>query len=347
MLARRLLPTFGSLVLVLACAALGLGDDVVLAPDATIKAPGGRFVGTIQSESPTAVRIQPASGAAQDVPIDQIGSITYTGQPAAVALAESRERIGDLDGAAEQFKKAAGEASASKPLIVEAVRFAQARVSAEAALSDPSKVSDAITQLDGFVKAHPRGRHLAPALEFLSRLALAKNDTAKADEAATSLAAIPWAADKAAILKARVLVKKGQAGPALKTLDTLIAAAPKGSSKSIELRLARAETLAADNKFSDAETAVLEVIKETPPEKAGVQAVAHNTLGDCYRASGKLKDALFAYLKTDVLYDKDKEQHARALYEIAQLWRKLNQAERADDAMARLRQQYPQSPYIK
>ena len=41
-------------------------------------------------------------------------------------------------------------------------------------------------------------------------------------------------------------------------------------------------------------------------------ASAYNTLGDCLRAAGRPKDALIAYLHTDVLFAKDKEQHPRA-----------------------------------
>src|SRR4051812_36214992 len=82
-------------------------DDVTLIPNSTVKVPGGRITGQVQSESPTAVRIKPANGAAHDVPIDQITEITYTGQPASLPLAETRESNGALQEAIEQYRAAA------------------------------------------------------------------------------------------------------------------------------------------------------------------------------------------------------------------------------------------------
>jgi tetratricopeptide (TPR) repeat protein len=168
---------------------------------------------------------------------------------------------------------------------------------------------------------------------------------ARAEAAAARMATVAGLADRAALLQARVMVKKGQAEAALKTLEPLLAAAAKGSPGAVELGLARAETLSAAGRASEAEAAAREVIAACEPENAEVQAVAHNTLGDCLRSSGKLKDALLAYLKTDILYDEDREQHARALARIAQLWRQLGQPERADEAAARLRELYPKSPF--
>jgi tetratricopeptide (TPR) repeat protein len=321
------------------------GDEVVLVPDATVKVPGGRLVGQIISESPNSVRIKPNTGAEQDIPVDQIESVTYTGQPASLPLAESRESNGALTEALEQYKKAVTE-SASKPLINQAAQYGQARILYELAKADPARADEAIAAMDAFVKAHRSSRHLGPALEALARLTLQKGQADRAEQALNSLSAIPWAADRAAVLKARVLAGKGQRDEALQAIDKLIASSPKGSARTDEARLARAELLAAAGQFAEAEQTVRAVIADTNPELADLQALAHNTLGDCLRSAGKQKDALFAYLETDILYDQDKEQHARALYQIAQLWRDLKQQARADETMSRLRQLYPQSPYL-
>ena len=329
----------------LALAVAGKADEVILVRNAAIKVPGGRLVGQITSESPTSVKIKPDTGAEREVPLDQIASINYTGQPASLPLAETRENSGALAEALEQYRKAATEA-ASKPLIAEAAQFGAARVLAEMAKADPAKVDEAIAALDAFVKAHRSSRHLAPALEMLAQLSLSQGQNDRAEEALRSLAAIPWAADRAAALQARVLARRGQVNEALQLLDRVVGAAPKGSTRAQEARLARAEILAAAGKFADAEAAAREVIQDTPPENAELQAIAHNTLGDCLRAAGKTKDALFAYLETDILYDANKEQHAKALFYIAQLWRDLKQDDRADEVMGRLREKYPQSPYL-
>ncbi len=85
------------------------------------------------------------------------------------------------------------------------------------------------------------------------------------------------------------------------------------------------------------------MIKATPPEDAAGQAPAYNTLGDCLRAANRPKDALLAYLHTDMLYSKDKEEHPRALHQISVLFRQLKQDGRADDFAQRLKTEYPHS----
>ena len=47
-----------------------------------------------------------------------------------------------------------------------------------------------------------------------------------------------------------------------------------------------------------------------------------------------------------MLYAKDKEQHPRALAQIAQLWRELKREDRANETMERLKQEYPRSPWL-
>ena len=88
------------------------------------------------------------------------------------------------------------------------------------------------------------------------------------------------------------------------------------------------------------------MIQATPPEDYQTQSAAYNTLGDCLRAAGKPKEALDAYLHTDILYSKDKEQHPRALAHISQLWRTLRRDDRADEVWQQLKKDYPNSKWL-
>jgi tetratricopeptide (TPR) repeat protein len=336
--------------MILALAGTSVADEVILIPNSTFKVPGNRVRGNIDAETPNVVKIQPTAGAAQEIPVDQIASVSYSGQPPMMQLAETSESQGNVAEAIDRYKRAASEAS-SLPLAAQAAQFGAARALAGLALASPNKADEAIKALEAFLKAHPKSRHQGPALELIARLSLAQGASAKgavarADSALNDLAAIPWAADRAAILKTRVLAKKGQNDEAVKQLDAIIASAPKGSRKAVEAQLARAESLVALKKFPDAEASVKGVIKEIPVEAADLQAQANNTLGDCLRAAGQPKNALKAYLRTDILFDKDKEEHARALSQIAQIWRELKRDDRADEVVERLKQQYPQSPWL-
>jgi tetratricopeptide (TPR) repeat protein len=332
--------------LVLALTGTALADEVVLVAGATVKgAVGGRVRGQIQSESAAEVVVKLGQNMIS-VPTDQVVSVRYDGQPASMALAESREAGGQLAEAADLYKRAAGEAAA-KPLIQQTARFKQAEVTASIALADPGRSAEAIGLLDAFVKAMPDSRLTAPALETLARLSLQKGDFARVDRAVADLARLPRGADRAAVLKARVASRRGDNAAAVAELDRLIKAAPDGSGLKREARLARAESLAGLKKFPEAEAEVRAVILASPAEDVAAQSVAYNTLGDCLRAAGRPKDALFAYLHTDLVYGKDKEQHPRALAQISRLWRELKREDRADEAWQRLKQEYPQSPWLK
>jgi tetratricopeptide (TPR) repeat protein len=329
----------------LAGTALGqAADQIVLIPGSAVKGPGGRVRGQVQSETPAEVKIGLGANT-QAVPVDQIQSIVYGGQPASIALAESREAAGALADAADLYKKAIAEAG-GKPFVVLACQFNQARLLSELALADPTKAAEATALLETFARVGSTSRHIAPALEALARLQLQKGDNDQAEQTVKKLAALPGGADRAAILKGRVLARKGDAEQAIKEFDAIIAAAPEGSAKRRGAQLAKAEGLASLKKYPEAEALLHEVIKASAPEDAPAQALAYNTLGDCLLAANQPKAALLAYLRTDILYSKDKEHHPRALAQIARLWRDLKRDDRADEVLERLKQEYPQSSYL-
>jgi tetratricopeptide (TPR) repeat protein len=335
------------LAVLLALAATARADEVVLVPGATVTAPGGRVRGTIAGETPNEVKIRPAVGNEVTIPVDQVASVRYDNQPQAMTLAQLREAGGHLPEAADLYQKAVAEAGA-RPSLAQEAQFGRARVLARIAQGgDPKALDGALSALNTFTKAFPSARQIGPALELLARLSLQTGDFDAADRHLTQLETkAPWAKDRAAVLKAKVLGRRGQYDRAVKALDGMLASAPEGSPKWREATLARAEALTGLQQYDPAQAAVRAVIQAADPEDAPTQALAHNTLGDCLRAAGKPKDALLAYLHTDILYPQDQEQHARALAQIAGLWRTLKQDDRADEVVERLREEYPQSPYL-
>jgi tetratricopeptide (TPR) repeat protein len=329
----------------LSAAATAVADEVVLVANSTVKgAIGGRVRGTIQSESPSEVVVKLGNNTT-NVPVGEIASIHYDGQPPSLALAESREAANQLAEAADLYKKAAADA-AGKPFIEQAAKFRQAQLVAEIALGDPGRAAEAAALLDAAIKAYPSSRHVVAALDALARLQLQKENFAAVEKTIADMARLPQSADRAAILRARLFDKKGEHDKAIAEYDRLIQGAPDGSVRQREARLAKAESLVGMKKFAEAEADLRNVIKAAPAEDYQAQSAAYNALGDCLRAAGKPKDALNAYLFTDLLYSRDKEQHPRALANLSKLWRELKRDDRADEAYNRLKQEYPQSPWL-
>ena len=281
------------------------------------------------------------------MPTDQILSIRYDGQPATFQLAETRETAGQLAEAAELFKKAAGEAAeqAVRPPDGPLSRGRRARPTWRS--SSPSGSRTPRTDLLRFVQTYPTSRHIIPAREDLARLQLSAGDFAGAEATIAELAKLPKAGDRAAVLHAK---RPGQAGHArrghLRARPADRRVPGQVGRRSARRRLAKAESLVGLKKFKEAEALVRQVIQAAPAEDVAAQAAAYNTLGDCLRAANRPKDALLAYLHTDLLYSKDKEEHPRALFQIEKLFRQLKQDGRADEYAQRLRQEYPRSQWL-
>ena len=276
---QKAMPAFLTLAMALSVG-WALADEVVLVPGASIKqAIGGRVRGQIQSESPGEVVVTLGTSTTS-VPNDQIASIRYDGQPATLQLAETRESAGQLAEAAELFKKAAGEA-ADKPYVMQMALYREASALADLALVEPDRTKDAKDRLLRFVQAHPSSRHIIPAREDLARLQLNTGDFAGAEATIAELAKLPKAADRAAVLRAKVLARQGRHDEAVSELDRLIATFPDRSTGQREARLAKAESLVGMKKYKEAEGLVRQVIAAAPAEDVAAQSAACNTLGDC------------------------------------------------------------------
>ncbi len=303
----KLIPAFLTTALT---ASWAPADEVVLVAGAAVKqAIGGRVRGQIQSESPAEVVVKLGSSTAT-VPTDQIVSIRYDGQPATLQLAESRETAGQLAEAAELYRKAAGEA-ADKPYVMQTALYREASVLADMALVEPERTKEAKDRLLRFVQAHPSSRHIISAREDLARLQANSNDFAGAEATIAELSKLPKTADRASVLRAKVLAKRGRHDEAVAELDRLIAKFPDRSTGQRRARLAKAESLVGLKKYKEAETLVRQVIAAAPAEDVAAQSAACNTLGDCLRADNRPTEALLAYLRTDLLYGKDKQEHPR------------------------------------
>jgi tetratricopeptide (TPR) repeat protein len=327
--------------LILACGVLR-ADDVNMVTGAKFEqAIGGRVRGQVQSESPTEVVVQLGAGTTR-VPTELIQSIRYDGQSASFALGEARESSGQLAEAAEQFKKAAAD-STGKPYPLQAALFREAEVLTDLAAVEPDRIKEAKEKLTKFARDYPNSRHTLSARACLARIQLASGDFPAAETAIAELAKLPKGAERAAVLRTKLLAKQNKHTDAIAELDKLIAASPKGSERLRAAQLAKAESLAATKDFAKAEALLRDVIQATPPEDAAGQAPAYNTLGDCLRAANRPKEALLAYLATDILYSKDKEEHPRALHQIVLLFRQIKQDGRADEFAQRLKTEYPRS----
>jgi tetratricopeptide (TPR) repeat protein len=306
----------------------------------------GRIVrGTIAAESPREIRIQ-VGGRTETVPVAEVAEVNYAGTPPNFLEARVREKAGDLKAALENYEKAAS-ATGMKPFVAQAVKFAFASALAQSVADDDAQSEKAVKALQDFVKTYPNGRHTAAAFETLLNLVRSGSDATRVDVILEDLAKIPGEQGRARILKADTQADAGQPDEALKTLDSAASQIPKGSALERFRESVRIKALVGLKQFGDAEKSARALIDASDPNDFEALAPAYNALGDCLRAAGKPKDALIAYLHTDILFESVASEHARSLAAIVELWRVLEKPDRAEQTLTKLTSTYPRSPWVK
>jgi tetratricopeptide (TPR) repeat protein len=313
---------------------------------------GKEILGSIQEETATEVIVvNQGKSEPQSIAVNRIVKIRYTGQPAALTRARSMEDAYDLRTAAEEYAKVQIEVK-GKPLLLQAAQFGEARVLARLALDESTGLDEAIARLEKLDREHSGSRHHFRSQELLGRLHFEKRDFAKAAAAFDELATAPWPEARllSAVYHARMLRAQNKLDDALARLNPVLTAKPD----SPEQQLIQAEALfekaacLRGQKQRDAEIETLELaIDRAPAGSSSVQAEAYLALGDAYRATQKPKDALLAFLHVELLFAKHKELHARALYNLSQLWSELGQPDRSAAAQSSLKTEYPNSPWTK
>lgn len=86
-----------------------------------------------------------------------------------------------------------------------------------------------------------------------------------------------------------------------------------------------------------------QIIKEQDANKRELFATVYNVKGKCHLEANQTKEAIQAFLHTDLLYPTQRRQHAEALYYLAKLWKDINKTDRANRASSLLSQRYRNS----
>ena len=222
----------------------------------------------MQSESPSEVVVL-LGATTTSVPTDQIQSIRYDGQSASFQLAEARE-----------VERATGRGG-------RAVQESRDRVGRQAVSASGGPVSRGRgPDRAGHGRAGPRQgsegqahrgscRPIPPAATWRRRAParLASNCIPATSPGprppSPTLAKLPEGAERAAVLRTRILGKQGKHAEAITQLDKLIAGYPKGSERQRAALLAKAENLAAMKQFTEAETLLARGDRGEPARRRG------------------------------------------------------------------------------
>jgi tetratricopeptide (TPR) repeat protein len=314
--------------------------------------------GSIQEESPAHIVYKPAGGVGtKEIPALEIVDVVYE-VPIAVKFDYGRARADERQMADSSAKEGAGERplrealknyqallpklSADKSKFARRhVQYKIARLLARQAEDDPDQGEAAVAALTAFQKEHPDSWQITPSAKLLARLQIDRGETDAAVKTYEQLAATPNIPDEVKqecdLLESEALIRGKKFPEAEQKLKALLKKSSGDELQAIRIRIYLAECQGAAGKLSDAVAQLDRLIAQTPDRT--LKALAYNAMGDCYRLNGKSRDALWSYLWVDVIYPQDRDEHTKALDQLAKLFEEQGDKSRAKQYREKLKRE--------
>jgi hypothetical protein len=309
-----------TIVVVGIVAAPAVAQDRVTYRDRTGKATQTAS-GKIESESLAGIKI-----ASRTIPIADVIDVQYD-VPGAIKLEYPRAIAAEGRSAAEAVGIYEGLLKSpsvqNNPAIRRHIEYRIAMLTAARGEEGPEQRQKAVAALTKFKADHKDAWQLLPLTRTLARLALDREppDYDAARKAYDDLAAAPGAP---AEIKAEC---------AYQSIDLLLSAGKLDEAKRKAAALPSSDPRARVYQIGcqpgpDAARQIEDMIDKT--EDRAVKAAAYNMLGDVYRRDAKTKkDAVYAYLWVDVIYNDDPTEVAKADDRLATLFTELKDEDRA------------------
>ncbi len=232
------------------------------------------------------------------------------------------------------------------------VDFYRALANAKLATTGAGDATKAGSALVAFINANKNSYHFYEANEAVGDLLVNIGRYEQAPTFYGALATAPWPDYKmrGVVALGRALQAQGKHDEAVQQFETALNMEAKGKaaeSQQLTARVGKAKSLVELGRGKEAVQILNEAIEQAAPENNYVYAYAYNALGSAYLKLNQPKDALYAYLRVDLLYNQLPDQHAEALSHLKDLWTQLGKADRAKQAADLLKTRYPSSPWNK
>lgn len=308
---------------------------------------GGRTLnGKITGLAPGNVRIQTGQES-RDIHPSQINRISFQNQPLEIDRARNQMNSGRFDDALEELQNISD--SIGREEIKQEIAFLKARAAAEISLRGGGVSSqEAGRAVADFLRDFPESHHFYPATELQGQLLFA---IGRFDLAETEFAKLGDSQWQEYIIRgwfqqAESLIQQKNPDQAAAALRQILDDPNTDDLTQNYKLLAKARlalTVAMQGRAGEAIQSLEEIIKVENADNAKLFAYAYNSLGSVYLQQDKIKEAMMAFLHTELLYPNESDPHAEALYQLALIWPKLDQNERANRARNTLKTRYRNS----
>jgi hypothetical protein len=307
--------------------------------------------GSVSAEDPGKVVLTSTDNRRLDIPAADVLDVQYEGEPTVeMNAARAAERDKKYDAALAAYSDALKKTPADKRLIRRHLEYKLAELrTAQADAGGPA--APAIAALRQFFAAHSNGRQSLACLDNLGRLLIVSRQSPA--EVADGLAQMRGAygndnqelANRCDLLRGDLLsldvelaIAKEGLEPAKKKLAETLKALQelkRSADRTVVLELSARETFCLALLGNAGATASWESqlkAADDPRSKASV----HLARGDYYRLLQKYKEAMWDYLWVDTVYFAEREQQAKALYHLVEVFEKLGDSPKAREAKERL-----------
>jgi tetratricopeptide (TPR) repeat protein len=325
-----------------ACATAG-ADDIV-------KTARSQYKGKVVQMTSLDVTIATAASN-EKVPVNQIQSIDFDGEPAPLRKARSAIASGRYEEAEAALETVTADEIA-RAEIKQDVEFYTALAASRLALSGKMEISEAGKLMADFVNKYPQNYHYLEANEMVGDLLVANMQYGPSRKYYDRVAQAPWPDYKmrAAVAAGNVQLAENKPQEALKSFEGVLqmkAGDELARAQHLAATLGRARCLAETKQTDEAVKIANEVIAKADPDDTLLLARAYNALGVALKKAGRTQEALFAFLHVDTLYSSEGDAHAEALYHLVQVWQDLKKFDRAQEAQRILEDQYKESRWCK
>jgi len=251
-----------------------------------------------------------------------------------------KKRGKDIDDAIASYKELIDKLGKrdGHPLAQRHYEYQIARLLARAAENDASRMDDAVAALSNFKSKHNGAWQIDKVGRLLARVQVLKGDLKTAlavyDEFAARDDLAEAVRQQYALLGIKALLRPNNFADAERKLTNLSAKLSPDDPQAVRVQIYLAGCKAKSN-LPEAEKRLKTIINSDAD--GALKGLACNTLGDCYRLNNRLEDAFWQYLMTEVEFSQDRDEHAKALYYLADLFGKAkNRPERGQACLDRL-----------
>ena len=279
-------------------------------------------------------------GRSQNISVDQVSKLRFKDDPSGLASIRSAVVTGQLEQAATQMQSIKPR---GRPFVRQDVEFYRALIDAKLALQGRSPINDAARKMSGFLKAHPDSFRYYEACEMMGNLAmgLQRFDSAAKYYAKLGESKSSSVAARGNLLQGDAWLRRGDPKKAAQLFQQV------ATSSDVRLQslgqIGVATCLSQNGKATEAIQQIEKVIGENDSKDTELFARAYNALGLSFAAAGRKEAALEAFLHTDLLFYRESEQHAEALFHLSKLWSDANNPAEATRAKQTLKQRYGSS----